>query len=47
MQTKQIAQMHFKWQLLKRQLTNVKEKRSLYLFFWGETEDNSDRTMNT
>ena len=37
MQTKQTAQMHLKRQILKRQLTNVKEKRSLYLFLWGET----------
>ena len=46
-QTEQTAQMHLKWQILKRQLTNVKEKRCLYLFLWGGIGDNSDRTMNT
>ena len=47
MQIKQTAQMHLKWKILKRQLTNVKEKRLLYLFFWGGTRDNSDCTMNS
>ena len=46
MQTKQNAQMHLKWKILKGQLTNVEEKRLLYLFLWGGTGDNSDRTMN-
>ena len=37
MQTEQTAQMHLKWQILKRQLTNVKKNGFLYLFLWGET----------
>ena len=47
MQTKKTTQMYLKWQVLKRQKVNVKEKGFLYLFLWGETGDNSDRTMNT
>ena len=35
MQTKKIAQMYLKWQIVKRQLANVKEKRFLYLFQIG------------
>ena len=26
---------------------NIEKKRLLYLFLWGDTWDNSDRTMNT
>ena len=46
-QAKQTTQMHLKRQVLKKQKMNVKERGFLYLFLWGETGDNSDRTMNT
>ena len=46
MQTKQTAQMHLKWQILKRQLTNVKEKEVFVFISLGWNSDNSDRTMN-
>ena len=48
MQTKQTAQMHLKRQVLKRQKDECLGKRFfLYLFLWGGTGDNSDRTMNS
>ena len=39
--------MHLKRQVLKRQQDEYQWEKFLYLFFWGETVDNSDCTMNT
>ena len=40
--------MHLKRQILKGQQMNIEKRGLLYLnLFWGGTEDNSDRTMNT